>query len=161
MLTSTIVTLSNYIYFQHPYRFWSLYFSITTRMLWFTVNMLALIIGVSVVGGLLLISFCACICCCCCCKNSAKQKLKWMKQDAAAARKTEERKAKYAERYWSCYIHMVTTFSESHFFYVSTCEEISVLFSVYISLWELSWSSCNTVYIIHKMTAVYRHVTTN
>ncbi|KAF6018888.1 hypothetical protein EB796_022832 [Bugula neritina] len=63
-----------------------------------SVNMLALIIGVSVVGGLLLISFCACICCCCCCKNSAKQKLKWMKQDAAAARKTEERKAKYAER---------------------------------------------------------------
>ncbi|XP_067933725.1 pituitary tumor-transforming gene 1 protein-interacting protein-like [Watersipora subatra] len=63
-----------------------------------SVNMMALIIGMGVVGGVLIISICACICCCCCCKDSAKQKLKWMRQDAASERKAEERKAKYAER---------------------------------------------------------------
>ena len=60
--------------------------------------MLALIIGMGVVGGVLIISFVCCICCCCCCKDSARQKLKWMREDARNATKAEERKAQYAER---------------------------------------------------------------
>jgi len=63
-----------------------------------TVNMMALIIGMSVVGGVLLLSVCCCICCCCCCKDSAKQKLKWMREDALNRGKSDERKARYAER---------------------------------------------------------------
>ena len=76
-------------------------------VLFVVVNMMALIIGMSVVGGVLILSICCCICCCCCCKDSAKQKLKWMREDALARGRSEERKARYAERYSSFILFLV------------------------------------------------------
>lgn len=59
-------------------------------------NYEALIIAVSVIGGLLILGLTICICCCCCCRKGNKEK--WAREDAKLARQNNERKARNADK---------------------------------------------------------------
>ncbi|XP_076435304.1 pituitary tumor-transforming gene 1 protein-interacting protein-like [Babylonia areolata] len=59
-------------------------------------NFQALIISMSVVGGIIILTIVCCVCCCCCCRGG--NKAKYDKEEARYNNRTMERKAKNEER---------------------------------------------------------------